>query len=223
MSRSATTRPLADVMAAALDAEAVHTGAPTAPRHLRAATADTHDGGLDAMAAQETRDDSVPGPVPGRTRRTTTRPGTILKNTYVLGQRLGAVGMGEVFEASHTRLRRRFAVKVLSRRHTDSLEAFARFRREAEISSRLGHPNIVEVIDFDHTDEGQPFLVMELLDGEDLAARIERGPVPVAAALRIAEQLGNALAAAHAQGIVHRDLKPPNVFLCRRGDDEDWV
>jgi eukaryotic-like serine/threonine-protein kinase len=149
--------------------------------------------------------------------------GTVLQNTYVLADRLGAGGMGEVYVASHTRLRKRFAVKLLAPGHAPEGEAFMRFRREAEITSRLGHPNIVEVVDFNETEDGRPFLVMELLEGEDLAARLARGPLDTDAALRIADQIASALHAAHAEQVVHRDLKPQNVYLARRGRDEAWV
>jgi serine/threonine protein kinase len=227
MSRTVTTLPRGDEPGAgAAVTLPVPASAPARLALQAIADGDTLDGddpddGLGALSAAVTRDET--GEVPlARERRTAPRPGTLLKSTYVLGARLGRGGMGEVFAAAHTRLKRRFAVKLLSR-PSDSVEAIARFRREAEISSRLGHPNIVEVIDFDCSDDGQPFLVMELLAGEDLAARIERGPLPLATALRIAEQLGAALAAAHTEGIVHRDLKPQNVFLTRRGDDADWV
>ncbi|MCB9562947.1 MAG: serine/threonine protein kinase [Kofleriaceae bacterium] len=144
---------------------------------------------------------------------TTPTPPTILRGTYQLLDRLGAGGMGEVYVAAHARLHKRFAVKLLAPHHGDSGEAYARFQREAEITSRLGHPHIVEIVDFDVADDGQPFMVMELLDGEDLAERLRRGPLPLADALRVADQIGQGLQAAHDAGVVHRDLKPQNVFL----------
>jgi serine/threonine-protein kinase len=125
--------------------------------------------------------------------------------------------MGEVYVAAHTRLHKRFAVKLLAARHATSEEAFARFQREAEITSRLGHPHIVEIVDFDVTEDGQPFMVMELLEGEDLADRLARGPLPVPEALEIARQAADALEAAHEAGIIHRDLKPANVKVTPEG------
>ena len=147
----------------------------------------------------------------------------MLRDAYVLGPRLGAGGMGEVFAATRTADERRVAIKLLTRQDPDNAETFARFRREAEIARRLMHPNIVEVLDFNQGHDGTPFLVMELLEGEDLAARIERGPLPLADALRIAAELTSALGAAHAAGVVHRDLKPQNVFLVRGAGGEERV
>ncbi|MCP3058783.1 protein kinase [Myxococcus sp. K38C18041901] len=123
--------------------------------------------------------------------------------------------MGTVFLARHLRLPgRHVAVKVL--RHDASLgeEVYLRFRREAEIASRLGHPNIVEVIDFDTLADGSPFLVMEHLKGMPLSRRIRKGAqMTLPEVFSIARQMGSALQAAHGAGVVHRDLKPGNVFL----------
>ncbi|MCY0998708.1 protein kinase [Myxococcus sp. MISCRS1] len=123
--------------------------------------------------------------------------------------------MGTVFLARHLRLPgRHVAVKVL--RHDASLgeEVYLRFRREAEIASRLGHPNIVEVIDFDTLADGSPFLVMEHLKGMPLSRRIRKGAqLTLPEVFSIARQMGSALQAAHGAGVVHRDLKPGNVFL----------
>ena len=105
------------------------------------------------------------------------------------------------------------AVKVLQNGAGLNPELFARFRREAEIASQLGHPNIVEVFDFDTLPDGTPFLRMEYLRGESLEARLERGPLPLVEAFAIVRQIGSALQAAHRAGVVHRDLKPANVFL----------
>jgi serine/threonine-protein kinase len=104
------------------------------------------------------------------------------------------------------------AIKVLL---ADVIQAdcMARFRREAEIASRLGHPNIVEVHDFNQLEDGTPYLVLEYLEGETLADRLRRGPMSVDETFTVVRQGGAALAAAHAEGIVHRDLKPQNVFL----------
>jgi serine/threonine-protein kinase len=122
--------------------------------------------------------------------------------------------MGAVFLARHRRLPgRQVAVKVLHHGVSQNPELYARFRREAEIASQLGHPNIVEVLDFDTLPDGTPFLVMEQLRGESLEQRLERGRLPLAQALAIIRQMGSALQAAHRAGVVHRDLKPANVFL----------
>jgi serine/threonine protein kinase len=146
-------------------------------------------------------------------------PGTILNDTYRVERPLGRGGMGTVWEASHLRLPKRVAVKVLHA--VPGPDQVARFRQEAEIASRLGHPNIVDVLDF-HTADGMPYMVMELLQGESLATRLERGPLDPESALAIVRQIAAALQAAHDAGVIHRDLKPANVFLVPR-DDADEV
>ncbi|HET6611750.1 MAG TPA: serine/threonine-protein kinase, partial [Kofleriaceae bacterium] len=141
--------------------------------------------------------------------------GATLQQTYVVGELLGSGGMGDVYLASHARLARQFAIKILNSQVAKNPEAFARFRREAQITSELGHPHIVQVIDFNTTPDGSPYLVMEFLDGVDLESRMQEvGPIPFESALVVANRIGSALSAAHAKGVVHRDLKPENIFLC---------
>jgi TolB-like protein/Tfp pilus assembly protein PilF len=135
---------------------------------------------------------------------------------YRIQSRLGAGGMGEVYLAHDVRLRRDVAVKTLPRLFTSDPVRLARFEREARMLAALNHPHIgaiYGVVDV----EGAPALVLELVDGETLAERIARGPIPVAESLAIARQLVAALAAAHAKGIVHRDLKPANIKINRGG------
>ena len=140
--------------------------------------------------------------------------GTTLRGTYLIREVLDQGGMGMVFVAEHLRLRKSLAVKVLARHLSDDPHALARFHREAEIISQLNHPSIVQVVDFDTTPEGEPYLVMELLDGESLETRLEREErLPLAEAIRITTQAASGLNAAHRANIVHRDLKPGNVFL----------
>ena len=123
--------------------------------------------------------------------------------------------MGEVYEATHSRLAGRYAIKVLLREVAERPSAFERFQREAEVTSSLRHPGIVQVLDFNQADDGSPFIVMEYLDGESLAARLRREKsFTPAQTLDIVDQVASALSAAHERGIVHRDLKPENVFLC---------
>ena len=141
--------------------------------------------------------------------------GTRLGPYEVLGP-LGAGGMGEVYLARDARLAREVAVKVLPcSRAVDRLAA-ARFEREAHAVAALNHPNICSVYDVGEYD-GAPFLVMERLEGETLAARLTRGPLDFHAWLDVALALADALQGAHTAGVLHRDLKPANIFLTRRG------
>ena len=140
--------------------------------------------------------------------------GETLRGTYRVLSVLDQGGMGLVFEAEHIRLRRKVAVKVLARHLVSDEQALARFNREAEIISQLVHPNIVQILDFDTTEQAEPYIVMELLKGESLSGRLERdGCLPIAEAARIAHQVASGLFAAHQASIVHRDLKPANIFL----------
>jgi hypothetical protein len=129
---------------------------------------------------------------------------------------LGAGGMGEVYRARDTRLGRDVAIKVLPQHLTSSDGARARFEREARLISGLSHPNIGALYDIG-CEGSTDYLVMELIEGETLADRIARGPMPTADVLRIGAQIADALDAAHRAGVVHRDLKPSNVMLSRSG------
>ncbi len=140
--------------------------------------------------------------------------GEILDGAYQLTRLISEGGMGTVYEAVQLRLNKRVAVKVMTPELAANPEALARFRREVDVTSQLSHPHIISLLDFGTTPQGQPYLVMEFLDGEDLEKRILRvGYLPVAAALDVVKQVASALAAIHAKGVVHRDLKPANVFL----------
>jgi len=142
--------------------------------------------------------------------------GTTLKGTYQVVRKIAEGGMGVVYEGEHVRLKRRVAIKVLLSQYARHAEVIERFRREAEVVGSLGHPHIVQVFDVDETEQHDPFLVMEYLDGDTLAERLERERrLPLATAVRIASQVASALASTHEKGIVHRDLKPENVFLVR--------
>lgn len=125
---------------------------------------------------------------------------------------VGAGGMGEVYRASDTRLNRDVAIKILPAQIADDPLRQARFEREAQAVSRLNHPNICAVYDVG-TDDGVAYLVMEYVEGESLAQRLRRGPIPVTTALRWALQIAAALDGAHRRGIIHRDLKPANVIV----------
>ena len=143
-------------------------------------------------------------------------PDTIVSGTYRILRKIAAGGMGVVYEAEHIRLPgHRVAIKVLMPEVAGDLEALARFRREAEICTRLQHPNIIRVSDFNVLDDGTPYLVMDYLEGESLTIRMAKGTLSKEEALDVLHQIGAALEAAHRQGVVHRDLKPSNVFMLK--------
>jgi eukaryotic-like serine/threonine-protein kinase len=141
--------------------------------------------------------------------------GSRLGNYEILAP-LGAGGMGEVYRARDSRLGREVALKVLPEAFAQDPERLARFDREARTLASLHHPNIASLFGFEEVGR-QRFLLMELVEGEDLAARLARGPLPVDEALEIGRQLAEGLEAAHEKGIVHRDLKPANIKLTPDG------
>ena len=135
---------------------------------------------------------------------------------YRIVSHVGSGGMGTVYLAEDTRLHRRVALKFLPQDTPRSAEASARLVREARAASALEHPHIGTIYEIDELD-GQPFIAMAYYEGETLAARLARGPLPMADVARIVAQVAEALAAAHAAGIVHRDLKPSNLMLTASG------
>src|SRR6516165_4467938 len=135
---------------------------------------------------------------------------------YVVLDKIGAGGMAEVYRAHDEHLQRDVAVKILPAGFLADEASRKRFRREALALSKLNHPNIATVFDFD-TQGGMDFLVMELIQGTAISDRIEAGQLPESEIIRIGLQLANGLAAAHAQGIVHRDLKPANLMVTPDG------
>src|SRR6476646_10422910 len=140
--------------------------------------------------------------------------GIVLQGTYRILRPLAEGGCGEVYLAAHTRLPGRFAIKLLHRSLVRDNDALTRFRQEAEITSSLRHPHIVQVFDFNVTDSGVPYLVMELLEGKLLSQRVtSAGALEPSVAVDIIDQTASALHAAHSRGIVHRDLKPENIML----------
>jgi serine/threonine-protein kinase len=141
--------------------------------------------------------------------------GRVFGGTYQLEAPLGAGGMGEVWIARHLRTGRKYALKLLPQDSRMLPDAIRRFEREALAASALGHPNIVAVHDF-NLDSGVHYMIMDLLEGETLEARLMRlGCLPWEDAKRIGLELASALGAAHAAGLLHRDLKPANVLLAR--------
>jgi eukaryotic-like serine/threonine-protein kinase len=144
--------------------------------------------------------------------------GQILGGYRVIEQ-LGTGGMGVVYVGQHELIGKRAAVKVLLPELSRDAAVVRRFFNEARAATQVRHPGIVEVFDFGHRDDGIAYIVMELLHGETLSARVRRqGRVPVTTSIRLVQQISGALGAAHTAGIVHRDLKPENVFVVRDPD-----
>jgi serine/threonine-protein kinase len=141
--------------------------------------------------------------------------GQLLDGSYEVLRVIGEGGMGRVYEARHTRLHtKRFAVKLLHHELARQPDVVTRFQREAEAASVLTHPNVVGVYDVNTSADGRPYIVAELLQGEDLGSHLDRvGKLATVDAVHIVRQVCHALGAAHASGIVHRDVKPENVFL----------
>lgn len=150
--------------------------------------------------------------------------GHTLNERYKILEQLGSGGMGTVYLAEHVLINKRVAIKVLSPGHARKPNEVERFLREARAASRIRQQNVVDITDFGYTSGGLAFLVMELLEGEDLATTSGReGALPWRRAVHITRQICAALEAAHAQGVIHRDMKPENVFRVRRGDDLDFI
>ena len=150
--------------------------------------------------------------------------GTVLDEAYWLNRLIFEGGMGTVYEAIHMRLRKRVAVKVMVSELAETAEGLARFRREVEVTSQLAHPHVIQLLDFGTTPAGQPYLVMEYLEGEDLEHRLKRvGRLSLSDALDVFRQVASALTVIHGKGIVHRDLKPANVFLLPLEGGPDFV
>lgn len=144
--------------------------------------------------------------------------GTVFDERYRLEAVLGAGGMGAVYRATQLAVNRPVAVKIMRRELAHALDQVARFQQEARTVAALQHPNIVSLIDFGHTDEGQLYLVMELLSGDALGQLLEReGRLEPERVVELGIQLCEALAEAHHAGVVHRDLKPANVFVAKTG------
>jgi serine/threonine protein kinase len=148
--------------------------------------------------------------------------GTVLEGRYELVEKLGEGGVGWVYRALHLRLKTEVAIKMLQAPYDNHESLRPRFEREARALANLRHPNIVTLTDYSVAD-GRPYLVMELLEGQTLADRLEDGPVSEERARRIVRQVLDALIYAHGRGFAHRDLKPSNIFLVELPTDPDWV
>src|SRR4051812_30874641 len=150
--------------------------------------------------------------------------GDILASKYKIERVLGKGGMGYVVAATHTQLGQKVAVKFLMPELCEDEEAVARFLREARASVRIRSEHVAKVLDVGTLDNGAPYMVMEFLDGRDLAAELEdREKLPITEAVDYILQICEALAEAHALGIVHRDLKPANLFRARRADSSPLI
>ena len=135
---------------------------------------------------------------------------------YAIHSRLGAGGMGEVYRARDTKLEREVAIKILPRLFTADPERRARFDREARLLASVNHPHVGAIYGVEEMD-GTPALILELVDGDTLADRLERGPIAISEALNIARQIADALEAAHEKSVIHRDLKPANIKITSDG------
>ncbi len=163
----------------------------------------------------------APGPLVVEPRRLI---GMVLSDRYRLLDLLGQGGMGAVYLAEHVVIGKRVAVKVLSPEYSRNPGDVQRFLQEARMASVVRHDHVVDITDFGYTPRGQAFLVMELLEGEDLASLLQReGRLPWLRATELALQIAAGLSAAHAKGVVHRDMKPENCFLVKRPAGDDFV
>jgi serine/threonine protein kinase len=142
------------------------------------------------------------------------QPGMIIRNKYQILDRIGVGGMGIVYRARHLTFNEVCAIKIVSDAIAGDANFLQRFQTEAVVTRKLRHPNAVRVDDFDYTDDGRPFIVMELVEGKSIGEILqEQGPFRVPRAVRIATQVARALGVAHKLGVVHRDIKPGNILL----------
>ncbi|HEX8791350.1 MAG TPA: serine/threonine-protein kinase [Polyangiaceae bacterium] len=149
--------------------------------------------------------------------------GTILGGRYFIERLIGEGGMGAVYQANHTHMHKRLAVKVLHPEMSRLPEVVARFEREAMAAAHIEHPNVATATDFGKLDDGSFFLVLEYVEGKSLREAINEGRMDLGRALHVMRQIASALGRAHSLGIVHRDLKPENVMLVARDGDADFA
>jgi serine/threonine protein kinase len=178
---------------------------------------------LGSGSPAEVRPKSEKPPASVRPGGATSLLGTIISGRYRIERLLGEGGMGAVYQAEHTHMRKRLAVKVLHPEMSRLPEVVARFEREAMAAAHIDHPNVATATDFGKLEDGSFFLVLEFVEGKSLRESIARGPLEVGRAMRILRQAAAALVRAHALGIVHRDLKPENVMLVDRDGEPDFV
>ncbi len=139
--------------------------------------------------------------------------GRTISGRYRITEVIGEGGMGVVYEAWDAQVERKVAIKLVRSDSTSDRKFLSRFRRELEITSQLRHPSTIRVFEHGETDDGRPYMVMELLTGESLADRMERGSISEMEALQVARQVAESLSEAHEHGVFHRDLKPDNIFI----------
>lgn len=150
--------------------------------------------------------------------------GKVLAGRYKIIRVIGAGGMGAVYEAEHSLIGRRVAVKILYAQLAGDAAVVKRFVNEARAAATIGHPHILECTDIGQADDGSPFLVLELLEGHDLEAEFQdNGPMPIGRLMFLLLQACDALAAAHNKGIIHRDIKPENIYLSVQNGKKDHV
>jgi eukaryotic-like serine/threonine-protein kinase len=167
--------------------------------------------------------DTEAGTPPPRPAKAAELIGVTLSGRYLITRKVGQGGMGAVYEATHTLIGKRVAVKVLLEKYARREAIVQRLEQEARLASSCQNEHIIDITDFGTTEDGRTFVVMEYLEGESLSECLARETrLPEQRILRIASQAASALAAAHAKGIVHRDVKPENLFLLRR-KDQDFV
>lgn len=171
---------------------------------------------------------AIPAPQPSH--QAETKPvgdamiGKVIAGRFRITGKLGEGGMGSVYKAEHTKMDRLSAIKILSDSMAHDPDAVARFTREANMSSKIEHPNAIAIYDYGEAEDGLVYLAMEFVEGHTLSSVLRAtGPMPPERVLKIAKQIGDALDAAHALTIVHRDLKPDNVMLTRKGNTDDFV
>lgn len=142
------------------------------------------------------------------------QPGMIIRNKYEILAKLGVGGMGVVYKVRHLTFNELYAVKIVNETISGDTNFLQRFQKEAVVTRKLRHPNAVRVDDFDYTDDGRPFIVMELVEGKNIGEVLQsEGPLRIPRAIHIARQVAQALGMAHKLGIVHRDIKPGNILL----------
>jgi serine/threonine-protein kinase len=187
------------------------------------------------MSPPSDRSGSATSPLgTGNTARKSERPslrpggpealvGTVLGGRYFIERLIGEGGMGAVYQAEHTHMHKRLAVKVLHPEMSRMPEVVARFEREAMAAAHIEHPNVATATDFGKLDDGSFFLVLEYVEGKSLREAIQDGRMDLGRSLHVMRQIASALGRAHSLGIVHRDLKPENVMLVARDGDKDFA